>query len=145
MSSKFSSINWLWVIAGGIIGFVLFMGITLVVNVGYGVVLGFQMRGTPPQDILYAALSSTPFMVMSLLWTIVGSLIGGRMAGKHAGDAATLAGLLAGILMAIAILILQRDLGMWTLSQLILAVAGGAVGGWFASRHSESDWDEQYA
>ena len=49
MSVKFSSINWMWVIIGAVVAFVLAVVITLIVNVGYGVVLGFRIaRHTAP-------------------------------------------------------------------------------------------------
>ncbi|MCO6449588.1 MAG: hypothetical protein J5I90_02255 [Caldilineales bacterium] len=143
MSFNFSAIKWLWVVIGAVVGAVVSVLITLAVNVGYGVVLGFQMRGAPPQDVLVEALSSTPFVVLGLVWTLIGAFVGGRMAGRHAEGASPLAGLIAGVLMAVVPIFLQGELTGYTMLHMALAIGGGLLGGWMAGR-SQQDGQEQF-
>ena len=103
MSGNFSSIRWLWIIVGAFVGAVVFMALTMVSNVGYGVVIGFQMRGAPPSDILVDAISSMPYALLSFVWAFLGGLIGGRLGARRSVGAAQLAGLLIGIITATVI------------------------------------------
>ena len=52
MSFDFSSLKWGRIVIGVIVGFVVALLVNLLLQVGYGVVLGFQMRGAPPQDMI---------------------------------------------------------------------------------------------
>ena len=57
MSFDFSSLKWGRIVIGVIVGFVVALLVNLILQVGYGVVLGFQMRGAPPQEMMVAAVT----------------------------------------------------------------------------------------
>ena len=137
MSGKISSIRWLWIIVGAIIGAVVFMALTMVSNVGYGVVIGFQMRGAPPPDVLVDAISSMPYALLSFVWAFLGGLIGGRLGARRSAGAAQLAGLLIGIITAILIALILRDFSWWGLTNVVIAFVGGWAGGLLAGRNQE--------
>ena len=142
MSFDFSKIKWSWVVIGAIVAVVVAFVITLVIQFGYGVVIGFQLRGNPPQEMLIEAFISTPFLIVGAIITAIGALIGGRMAARRSEDNPQLAGLLAGVLAAVLVIALRAWQwgGLWTLPNAILAVIGGWLGGWLVSRRAQTSF-----
>ena len=119
------------------------MALTMISNVGYGVVIGFQLRGAPPQDVLIEALSSMPYALLSWVWAFLGGLFGGRLGARCSEGAAQLAGLLIGIITAVLVVLILRDFSWWGLTNIGVALVGGWVGGMLAGRSQEAEF-EQY-
>ena len=143
MSFNLSTVKWSWVVIGAIVAAVAVFVLSLVVQFGYGLVLGFQLRGTPPQEVLIEAFTSTPFLILGVIITAIGAVVGGRMAARRSEDNPQLAGLVAGILMAVLVLALaawQRGLDFWTLPNVVMAVVGGWLGGWLVARRSQTSF-----
>jgi hypothetical protein len=141
MSLDFSTIKWSWVVIGAIVAIVVAIVLSLAVQFGYGLVIGFQLRGTPPQEMLNEAFASTPFLIAGVITTTIGAVVGGRMAARRSEDNPQLAGLVVGILMAVlalAIAVLQGRLSLWRLPNAVLAVIGGWFGGWLVGRRSQT-------
>jgi hypothetical protein len=140
-----SSLKWGRIILGVIIGFAIALVVNLLLQVGYGVVLGFQMRGAPPQDMMIAAVKSLPFQLLAALFVFLGGLVGGRFAARPAGTNRPLAGLITGVVLAILAVIWRAfswgAADFWMLIQAILAVLGGWLGGVLAARRTE-EYDE---
>jgi hypothetical protein len=146
MSFDFSSLKWGRIVIGVIVGFVVALLVNLILQVGYGVVLGFQMRGAPPQEMMVAAVKSLPFQLLAALFVLLGGFVGGRMAARPAETNHQLAGLVTGILLAILVVI-WRALSwgapdVWMVIQAVLAVLGGWLGGRLAARRTEEEYDE---
>ena len=80
------------------------------------------------------ASPARPSLILGLIWTLVGAVVGGRMAGRRSADATQLAGLLAGVLMAVGLLLLNRDFSLWMALHIVVAIAGGWLGGFLAGR-----------
>jgi hypothetical protein len=144
MSFDFSTVKWSWVVIGAIVAAVFAFAVTLAVQFGYGVVIGFQLRGTPPQEMLIAAFTSTPFIIVGIVITAIGAVVGGRMAARRSEDNPQLAGLVAGVLAAVLVLALRAwqwgVVDLWTLASVVVAVLGGWVGGWLAGRRSQTSF-----
>jgi hypothetical protein len=141
MSLDFSTIKWSWAVIGSIVAIVVAIVLSLAVQFGYGLVIGFQLRGTPPQEMLIEAFASTPFLIVGVITTTIGAVVGGRMAARRSEDNPQLAGLVAGILLALlalAIAVLQGSLSLWRLPNAVLAVIGGWFGGWLVGRRSQT-------
>jgi putative membrane protein (TIGR04086 family) len=141
MSVRFSTIKWSGVVIGAIVAAVVAFVLALVIQFGYGVVLGFQLRGNPPQEMLIEAFTSTPFLIVGVIVTAIGALVGGRMAARRSQDNPQLAGLVTGVLAAVLVLALrawQWGLDIWTLPNVALAVIGGWLGGWLVARRSQT-------
>lgn len=141
MSFDFSTVKWSWVIIGTIVAAVVSIVLSLVVQFGYGLVIGFQLRGTPPQEMLIEAFTSAPFLIVGVITTAIGALVGGRMAARRSEDNPQLAGLVVGILvvvLALAVRAWQGNLDFWTLPDVVLAVIGGWLGGWLVGRRSQT-------
>jgi hypothetical protein len=146
MSSGLSGIRWVWVVIGAIVATVAAGVLELIIQFGYGVVLGFQLRGSPPQEMLVAAFTSVPFFVVAVITTLVGALVGVRLAARRSEGSAQLAGLIGGILTAVLV-VAQRalrgyptGLGIWTLLIVVAAVLGGWLAGWRAARRAETSY-----
>jgi len=142
MSFDFSTVKWSWVVIGTIVAAVVSIVLSLVFQFGYGLVLGFQLRGTPPQEMLMEAFTSTPFLILNLVTTLVGAVVGSRMAARRSEGNPQLAGLVVGVLMAllsIAIGVWQGNLDLWALPNDILAVIGGWLGGWLVGKRSQTN------
>ncbi len=132
-----ASVRWGKVFIGGILGGLIAVAGTFVLNILWGVVLGFQARGAPSQEVMIAAIKSAPFQIVLGLIVLLAGYAGGRLAGRDAEEGGLTAGLLAGILVAIL------D-GVWRalswgpdvtlVAHVLLAVAGGVLGGWLGSR-----------
>jgi len=133
MSFDFSTVKWGWVVIGAIVAIVVAIVLSLVFQFGYGVVIGFQLRGNPPQEMLIEAFMSTPFLILGVIITGIGALVGGHTAARRSEDNPQLAGLMTGILIAVLAVALrawQWGLDLWTLPNVVLAVLGGWAGGW---------------
>ena len=76
MSFDFSTIKWGWVVIGTIVAAVVSIVLSLVIQFGYGLVIGFQLRGAPPQEMLIEAFTSTPFLILDVITTIIGAVVG---------------------------------------------------------------------
>lgn len=143
MSFNLSTVKWSWVVIGAIVAAVVAFVLALILQFGYGLVLGFQLRGTPPQEVLIEAFTSTPFLILGVIVTAIGAVVGGRMAARRSEDNPQLAGLVAGILMAVLVLALrawQWGLDFWTLPNVVMAVIGGWLGGWLVARRGQTDF-----
>jgi hypothetical protein len=118
----------------------------VIIQFGYGLVLGFQLRGSPPQAMLVAAFTSVPFLVVAVSATLVGALLGLRIAARRSQGSAQLAGLIGGILTAVLV-VAQRalrgypsGLDIWTLLIIAAAVLGGWLAGLLAVRRAETSY-----
>lgn len=143
MSFNLSTIKWGWVVIGAIVALVAAFVLSLIAQFGYGLVLGFQLRGAAPQEMLIEAFASTPFLILGVIVKAIGAVVGGRMAARRSEDNPQLAGLVVGILMAVLVLALtawQRGLDFWTLPNVVMAVVGGWLGGWLVGRRSQTDF-----
>jgi hypothetical protein len=143
MSSSVSGIKWVWVVIGAIVATVAAAALELIIQFGYGLVLGFQLRGSPPQEMLVAAFTSVPFFVVAVITALVGALIGLRIAARRSEGGAQLAGLIGGVLTAV-LFVAQRALrgypwlDIWTVLILAAAVLGGWLAGLLAARRPEA-------
>lgn len=142
MSSKLSGLRWGRIVLGVVLTFVVFVVVPILINVGYGVVLGFQLRGAPPQERIMEFALSTPVLIVGLLVTLVGAFLGGRVPANQAEEGKQLNGLMVGIGTALVILVLgliQGGLDLWALLHGVAALLGGWLGGFVASRHTGSE------
>jgi hypothetical protein len=145
MSFDFSSIKWSWVVIGAIVAAVAGAVLELIIQFGYGVVLGFQLRGSPPPEMLNAAFTSVPFFVVAVITAAVGALIGVRMAARRSEGSAQLAGLIGGILTGV-LFVAQRALrgypwlSIWTVLIVVAAALGGWLAGLLAARRAEAEY-----
>jgi hypothetical protein len=144
MSSGLSAIKWVWVVVGAIVATVAAAVLELIIQFGYGLVLGFQLRGSPPQEMLVAAFLSVPFLIVAAIAALVGALVGVRLATRRSEGAAQLAGLIGGILTGVLV-VAQRalrgfpwGLDIWTLLIVVGAVLGGWLAGLLAARRAET-------
>jgi hypothetical protein len=143
MSSGLSGIKWGWVVIGALVATVVAGVLELIIQFGYGVVLGFQLRGSPPPEMLNAAFTSVPFFVVAVIAALVGALVGVRMAARRSEGSAQLAGLIGGILTAV-LFVAQRTLrgyawlDIWTLLIVVAAALGGWLAGLLAARRAET-------
>ena len=124
-------------VIGAIVAVVVALVLNLAIQFGYGLVIGFQLRGTPPQEMLIEPFISTPFLVVGVIVTTIAALMGGRMAARRAQENLQLTDLATGILAALLVLALrawQWGLDLWALPTVVVAVLGGWLGGWLISR-----------
>ena len=144
MSFNLSTVKWVWVVIGAIVAAVVYFVVNLVVQFGYGLVIGFQLRGAPPQDMLVAAFMTLPFLIGYVIIAAIAALIGSRMAAKRAEENHQLTGLVTGILAAVFVLALriwQWSLDIWVLPNVVMAVLGGWLGGWLVSKSKAKEMD----
>jgi hypothetical protein len=140
MSSRLSGIKWGWVVIGAILATVVAFLLTLIIQFGYGLVLGFQLRGSPPQEMLVAAFTSVPFLIVDVVTAAVGALVGVRMAARRSEGSAQLAGLIGGVVTAVLVLAQRAlrgypsGLNIWTVLIFAAAVLGGWLAGLLAAR-----------
>jgi hypothetical protein len=143
MSSALSGIKWVWVVIGAIVAAVAAAVLELIIQFGYGLALGFQLRGSPPPEMLNAAFTSVPFFVVAVITVLVGALFGVRLGARRSEGSAQLAGLIGGILTAV-LFVVQRALrgyswlDIWTMLILVAAVLGGWLAGLLAARRPEA-------
>ena len=144
MSFNLSTVKWVWVVIGTIVAVIVAIVLNLLIQFGYGVVIGFQLRGAPPQEMLIEAFMSTPFLIVAVIIAAVAALVGSRMAARRAEDNPQLTGLATGILTAVAGIGLrawQWSFDIWVLPHIVVAVLGGWLGGWLISRGRGKDRD----
>jgi len=116
----------------------------ILLQVVYGVVMGFQMRGSPPQEMLIAAFARLPFLVLASLFALLGGIIGGRMAALPLEGKYTVAGLITGVLVAILVAIwrsISWGIDLWVAVYAVVAVIGGWIGGQLAERRAAREMD----
>ena len=145
MSFDFSSLKWGRILIGVVVGFLIAMVVNLALQVGYGVVLGFQMRGAPPREMIIAAVKSPLFQLLAALFVLLGGIVGGRIAARPEETNRPLAGLVTGVLLAIVMVIWRAfswgAADLWMVIQAGLAIVGGWIGGRLAARHSDEEME----
>jgi len=145
MSFDFSTLKWGRIIIGVFVGFVIALVVNILLQVAYGVVLGFQMRGAPPQEMIIAAIKTPVFQLLAALFVFLGGLVGGRIAARPDETNRQLAGLITGVLLAILAVIWRAfswgAADFWMLVQAVLAIVGGWVGGLLAARRKDEYLD----
>jgi hypothetical protein len=143
MSFKLSNIKWGWVVLGIVLTVVIAIVVPIVINVGYGVVLGFQLRGSPPPERIEEFARSTPVAIVGVLVMAVSALIGGRVAARHAEAGQQLNGLVVGIGTVVVWLVLglfTGGIGLWGLLSCVAAIVGGWLGGLLAARRAQPEF-----
>ena len=143
MSFKLSDIKWGWVALGVVLAVVIAFVVPILINVGYGVVLGFQLRGNPPQERIMAFARSMPVVIVGVLVMAVGALVGGRVAARRAEASQQLNGLVVGVGTAVVWLVLGLVTGgpdLLTLLSCAAAIVGGWLGGLLAARRARSEF-----
>jgi hypothetical protein len=142
MSFDFAQVRWGHVVIGGIVGALVAVAGTILLQIAAGVVIGFQVRGNPPQEMMKAAIIGPPFQLVVALVILLGGYAGGRIAGRGAEKAGLLNGLLAGIVVALLAGIWRAvswDVDITVIAHVILALGGGALGGLLAGRTHRDD------
>jgi hypothetical protein len=137
MSLSLSKIRWGWALLGLVLAVGVFIIVQLAVNVGYGLVIGFQMRQAPPQEVLMAAFATLPFILLGAGEAGLGAYVGGRLAASKSEANPQSAGLLVGLGVAIVIVglsAIQGVLDLWVILYCALALAGGWLAGWLVAR-----------
>ena len=137
MSFSLSKIKWGWAILGIVLAVVVFIVLQLVIQMGYGFVIGFQMRGYPPDEVLMAAFASLPIMLLGAVNAGLGAYVGGRLAANKSEANPRAAGLLVGAGAAGVVLVLigvQGTLNAWAALYCAMALAGGWLAGWLVAR-----------
>ena len=142
MSFDFSSLKWGRIVLGAIVGFV----IAFLINIVVPTVIGFQVRGNPPQDMVVAAVKSPAFQIGAALLVLLGGLVGGRMAAHPAETNRPLAGLVTGVLLGVLLAAWRAfswgTVDLWVVIFIILAILGGWLGGQLAARRTDEEFDE---
>jgi hypothetical protein len=144
MSFKWSDIRWGRVILGTVLAFIIAAGGSMLVQVFYGLVRGFQLRGAPPREVLVAFAISPTNLVIGLVLTALGALIGGRVAARRVEAGWQFNGLVTGVLTAVlraAWDVMQYGFTFWTVLHVVLAILLGWLGGLWASRRVEPEYD----
>lgn len=140
MSGNFSNLKWGSIVVGVLVGLLIAVLLNIALQFGYGLILGFQLRGTPPQETLIAAFTSLPFQLMALALTLIGGIVGGRFAGRRSEGAEMLAGLIVGIILALLAAGWRSfswgAFDLWVIMLGVAALAGGLLGGWLAQRRA---------
>jgi uncharacterized protein YacL len=146
MSFDFSSLKWGRIVVGVIVGFLVGVVGNIILQTVYGVVLGFQVRGMPPQDQMIAAIKSVPFQLLAALLILLGGWVGGRIAARPEETNRPLAGLVTGVLLAVLAVVWRLfswgAADMWIVIQAILAIIGGWLGGQLAARRKDEEYEE---
>jgi hypothetical protein len=144
MSFGLSGTKWGWVVIGAIVATLVAFVLTLIVQFGYGLVLGFRLRGSPPQEMLIAAFLSPPFLIVEAFTGAIGALVGVRMAARRSEGGAQLAGLIGGVVAAVLVLAQRAARGypsgfsIWTALIFAAAVLGGWLAGLLAARRARA-------
>ena len=137
MSLSWSKIRWGWAVLGLVLAVGVFIVVQLLISVGYGLVIGFQMRQSPPQEVLMAAFASLPFILLGAGEAGLGAYVGGRLAASKSEANPQIAGLLVGAGVAVVVVILsavQGVLEVWVALYCALALVGGWLAGWLVAR-----------
>lgn len=137
MSSS-STFNWKGIIIGALLGLLIAWILNITFQFVVGLVLGFQLRGTPPQEMLVAALMSWPVVLTGMVLAFLGGLVGGRRGARDTEGGEIVAGLIVGIIVAVIVMFWRYISGwgfdLWVVIDGIAAIVGGAVGGWLIQR-----------
>jgi hypothetical protein len=137
MSLSLSKIRWGWALLGLVLAVGVLIIVQLAINVGYGLVIGFQMRQAPPQEVLMAAFATLPFILLGAGEAGLGAYVGGRLAASKSEASPLSAGLLVGVGVAVVVVVLsaiQGALDVWVVLYCALALAGGCLAGWLVAR-----------
>jgi hypothetical protein len=143
VSFDFSTLKWGRIVIGVIVGFLVAVVGNIALQTIYLVIVGFQMRGTPPLEVRIAAITSLPLQLLAALLVLLGGLVGGRMAARPAETNHQLAGLITGVLLAVLVVIWRAFSwgapDLWMVIQAVLAVVGGWNGGRLAARRKDDE------
>jgi hypothetical protein len=145
MYASSSSLKWGRIALGVIVGVLVAVAGVMVAQLLWGVVLGFQLRGSPPQSALIAAYTSLGFQLVGALLALLGGILGGRFAAKPDDTKRTLAGLITGFILG-TLLIAWRafswsTVDVWVIFYAVLAIAGGWIGAKLAARKTGEDYE----
>lgn len=141
-----SSLKWSQIAVGVLLGFLVSVVAYITLQYVYGFVLGFQMRGAPPQDVLIAAFTGVPFQLVGALLALLGGFVGGRRAARPAETNRPVAGIITGVLVGLLAIAWRAfswsTVDVWVLIFAVLAIIGGWFGGQRAGRPASGDYDE---
>lgn len=145
MSGSSRSLKWGRIVLGVIVGLLVAVVGFIAAQLFWGVVLGFQLRGSPPQSALIAAYTSLGFQLVGAALAFVGGLVGGRAAARPQDTNRPVAGLITGAVLGV-LLIGWRALSwsavdLWVIAYALVAVAGGWLGAKLAARKTEEDYE----
>lgn len=135
MSLSLSNIRWGWILLGVLIALLVAYGSSICVVTFYAGYLGFQVQGAPDTALINEfANNSAPGI--TAVFVAVGTLLGGLLAGRKAELDATQNGLMVGAISALVMLLLGifGSFSLWVIVGIILAVAGGWLGGRLAAQ-----------
>jgi len=135
-------IKWARVVLGIVVGFVVGVGVPFLY-----VFVRMFMRGAQGLDTGAEAqkviLVTAAYTVVALLGTVLGGFLGGRMPARRAAGSYLLNGVLVGVGMVILLVAFSffqsGTVGWGTLIQAVLAIGGGALGGWVGGRAAEAE------
>ncbi len=138
MSNNSSTLNWKGIVIGTLFGLLIAWVLTIIVQTLMIVVVGFQLRGTPPVEMQITTLLSWPAVLMGMLLAFLGGLVGGRRGARDSEGSEIIAGLVVGIIVAIVVVLWRFIQGfgfdLWSVIDGVAAVLGGAMGGWLIQR-----------
>lgn len=130
MSLKLSGVKWGWVALSVVLAVIVFVAVQTLISVGYGIVLGFQMRQAPPQEVLMEAFTSLPFILLGALEMALGAFVGGRLAARKSESNPQMAGLVVGVGTTVVLLVLGALQGtldawavLWTIEPLSVGLS----------------------
>ena len=130
MSMNLRNIKWLWVIIGTVLALIIAYGSSICVVTGYATYLAFAARGAPDTALINEFAAQNAGGITSL-FVVLGTFLGGLVAGRKAQSDKFQNGFMVGLVSALILLILNIISGfsLWTLVSLLLALAGGWLGG----------------
>lgn len=130
MSLKLSGVKWGWVALSVVLAVIVFVAVQTLISLGHGVVLGFQMRQAPPQEVLMEAFTSLPFILLGALEMALGAFVGGRLAARKSESNPQMAGLVVGVGTTVVLLVLGALQGtldawavLWTIEPLSVGLS----------------------
>lgn len=146
MSAGSRSLRWGSIVKGVLVGLLVAVGAYIIAQFLYGLVLGFQARGTPPQEVLAAAFTGIPFQIFGALLAFLGGLFGGRLAARPADTNRPLAGLITGAIIGVLCIVWRAfswsTVDVWVIVFAVLAVVGGWLGSTLAARKAAEEYEE---
>ena len=146
MSTRSSSLKWGRIVIGVLVGVLVAVVGYMALQLAWGVVLGFQLRGNPPRDVLIAAFTSVAFQLLGALLALLGGIVGGRTAARPADTNRPLAGLVTGIMLGILVIawraISWSTVDLWVIVYGVLAIAGGWIGARLAARGAAEEYEQ---
>ncbi|MBM4461461.1 MAG: hypothetical protein FJ011_27510 [Chloroflexi bacterium] len=111
------------------------IGLTVAVNLGYGLAF-LRWWGATPQEIMRQARAAAPYLILGLFLAAVGAILGALLTDARLGSR-PLSALAAGAGLALLVItasVLQGALDPWLPPNAIMAVVGGWLGGWLVRR-----------